>query len=166
MRRITLGAGVLALALGLGTVGFSDWTAATSLVTVAQASERESSDAPRRCSQATLHGRFGFVAQGTVFPPVLPAVTQVANSGRITFDGRGSLRGVDTVSLGGQIIQRTFEGVYTVRADCVVNATANVLTGTPGMVIAIQATIVDNGEELLFIETDPGNVYTGTAKKM
>ena len=69
-------------------------------MSVAEASEQESSDAGRRCSRTTLRGRFGFVAQGTVLPPLTPAATLVANSGRITFDGNGAFRGWDTVSLG------------------------------------------------------------------
>jgi hypothetical protein len=155
---------VVALVVVVGFVFLLSSTTVPRLIPVVGASPGNGST--RACSDHTLNGRYGFVAQGTVLPPLAPAPAPVANSGVVAFDGRGQLRGFDAISLGGQIFSRTFEGTYTVREDCAVTGSLNVITGTPGLVINFQAVIVDNGREVLFVETDPSTIYTGTLKEM
>ena len=64
----------------------------------------------RECSNASLHGSFGFTSTGTLnaFPP--PFGGPFGEIGRQTFDGQGNTAGIATASPNGNIAHLTFEG--------------------------------------------------------
>jgi hypothetical protein len=122
-------------------------------------------DADRPCTRRSLYGRYGFTVTGTQFlPPPNPPV-QASTVGIVEFDGRGNFTGADTASFSGQIFQRTLKGTYVMRPNCTFDATAEILTGTPGLVFNFTAVILENRSEIQFIQTDPGALFTGTLKK-
>src|SRR5262252_2784014 len=64
----------------------------------------------QHCSNATLHGSYGFHATGTGFVAI----------GRFVFDGNGSLTGKLFIRVPGTNIVRNFNGTYSVSPDCTV----------------------------------------------
>jgi hypothetical protein len=115
----------------------------------------------RSCTNASLHGNFAFTAQGTTLAALgLPApLTGVfASSGTAKFDGNGHFELIATSSFAG-VLQgpATVTGTYSVNRDC--SYTSQASNGT-----TFRAVIVDNGRELLILQTNNGVVITGTAQ--
>jgi hypothetical protein len=122
-------------------------------------------DRAQPCGPRTVRGRYGFSVTGTqYFPPPAPPV-QAATVGVLEFDGRGGFTGSDIASFSGQVFARTLAGTYTVQESCTLDATLEVLTGTPGLRLTFSAVIVEQGREILFIQTDPGSLFTGSLKR-
>ena len=107
------------------------------------------------CTDASLHGSYGYSFDGTVI-----GIGPTAGSGVITFDGTGQMSDADTLSLNGTIIPRTLTGTYTVQANCTGSVTLEVSTGD---LFHLAFVSVDSGRELRFIQTDAGTVITGAA---
>lgn len=118
------------------------------------------------CSNATLHTNYLYVANGFFAPPDYPqalgSYVPFAFSGVISFDGKGNLSGWDTVSLGGNIVPRTYTGTYDVKPHC--SATME-LKDTLGNDIHTVNFIYQGGKELAVINTDPGTVLAFNAKR-
>jgi hypothetical protein len=89
-------------------------------------------DAQDRCTNASLNGSYAFKVDGTnVANPYLP-LGPFAAVGKNTYDGRGHMRGVITVSSNGSIIPATYTGTYTVNGNC---------TGVKSAVLSIGAVV-------------------------
>ena len=101
-----------------------------------------------------------------MLPPNLPAITPSVTVGTFEVDAAGNLTGADTMSLGGQIIPRTYSGTVNVKSDCTFTARFTYLTGTPGLVVSSTGTIVSGGGEIQVVETDPGTIVTVVAKRL
>jgi hypothetical protein len=110
------------------------------------------------CSNATLHGSFGYTSTGTLLDTYVPPpfAGPFAEAGRQTFDGKGNTDATATLSANGNIQQVTIQGTYTVKAG-----------GTGSMtlyVVQLQSTVhadfvIDrDGAELRAIGTDSGVV--------
>jgi hypothetical protein len=113
------------------------------------------------CDQRTVVGTYGFQGQGTLglgTPQAIPA----AETGVATADGAGNLTGNVTFSLGGQILSTPFTGTYQVNPDCTISETISFGTQTRHQ----QGVVVDRGQQIDFIDTDPGTVLTRVAKRV
>jgi len=66
------------------------------------------------CTNATLHGEYGFFASVTI----LPAGTPRSILGVLTFDGKGTFTATLTFNTDGVISHPTDTGPYNVNADC------------------------------------------------
>jgi hypothetical protein len=117
------------------------------------------------CSNATLHGSFGYTSNGTLLPAYVapPYAGPFAEVGRQTFDGKGNTDATATLSANGNIQQVTIQGTYTVNSDCTGSITLYVLP--------LQATVHANfvidrdGAELRAIGTDSGVVESRVYRK-
>ncbi|MGO8786891.1 MAG: hypothetical protein ACLQVL_05840, partial [Terriglobia bacterium] len=113
-------------------------------------------DGKRPCSNATLHTRYAFTESGTILD-----ICPVAVAGVFQADGKGNLTAADTVSLNGQIIQESLNFTYQVNPDCTGTASS-----APGQEPAhFSFTIINYGEQLLGIHTDPGTTLMLKAKR-
>jgi hypothetical protein len=113
------------------------------------------------CDQRTVAGTYGFQGQGTLglgTPQPIPA----AETGVATADGMGNLVGNVTFSLGGQILSTPFTGTYQVNQDCTISETISFGTQTRHQ----QGVVVDRGQQIDFIDTDPSTVLTRVAKRV
>ena len=113
------------------------------------------------CDQRTVAGTYGFQGQGTLgigTPQPIPA----AETGMATADGAGNLAGNVTFSLGGQVLSTPFTGTYQVSADCTIVETITFGTQTRHQ----QGVIVSRGQQIDFIDTDPGTVLTRVARRV
>lgn len=112
-------------------------------------------NAQGKCNLLTIKGSYGVHASGSF------GTIPLATLGTVTFDGAGNISGNTTSSFGGTISSDTFTGSYTVNDDC---------SGTINFVYAFftisgNTVIIDNGKEILLIETNPGAVASGVLKR-
>ena len=113
------------------------------------------------CSNSSVQGSYGFSASGNTIVGVGPT----AVVGTLTADGNGNISGKDTSSFNGAIVRETFTATYTVNADCSGSATA-VFQGPLPRIAHIDFVVVDNGNQIFNIVTDPGTILTFTDKKI
>jgi len=69
-----------------------------------------------RCSNATVAGKWGHTVNGSLI-----GIGPIAATGISTFDGKGNLTGSQTRSVNGDVAEETFQGKYSVNADCTMN---------------------------------------------
>jgi hypothetical protein len=118
------------------------------IVPRAQASE------DKGCSNANLHGSFGYTATGTLLGAPPPFAGPFGEVGRQTFDGKGNTEATATLSANGNIQKVTITGTYTVNPDCTGSMTLNV--SPLGVTAHADFVIVDDGAEFRAISTDQG----------
>jgi hypothetical protein len=120
-------------------------------------------DGPRRCTLATLKGRYLFADAGTLYPPAfgVTKATPAADAGFHLFNGDGT--GTDTVTfrVGGVIVLENAVAPtsYTVNADC--TGTLSMLGG-PSFGIFVSP----DGEAIASIATDPGNYVSSIDRRV
>jgi hypothetical protein len=119
----------------------------------------------KECSNATLHGSYGYTSTGTLLDTYVPPpfAGPFAEVGRQTFDGKGKTEATATLSANGNIQQVTIEGTYKVNSDCTGSMTLNVspLQAT----VHAHFVIDDDGAEFRAIGTDSGLVESRVYKK-
>jgi hypothetical protein len=116
-------------------------------------------NAQNTCTKANFAGPYGFTVSGVVVNSD-GSFYSAAEAGTVTADGNGNLTGSATISQAGQIQSPTFTGTYTLDADCTGTVSTTDSAGPAHFNIAI----VDNGQEILFIESDSGVAVSGSAK--
>ena len=118
------------------------------LFALAAVSAAHASDA-RRCSTASVAGKFGFTTTGSV-----PAIGAVAATGIFTQDASGNITGTQTRSLNGDIADETFTGTATVNPDCTGTDTIQVFeSGILVRTTTLHVVYDDNGREARAIFT-------------
>ncbi len=123
---------------------------------VAQVAQHEES---RRCSVRSLRGSYGISGSGTV-----EGFGTLVNVGIVTFDGRGNLTLVDTVSIDGVIFDRRTPGTYEVDGNC--TGTALLHITVPAMLEAhFKFVLVSGRTAFQFMQTDPGSLLSGVGQK-
>ena len=103
----------------------------------------------RRCSTASIAGKFGFTTTGSI-----PAIGPVAATGVFTQDRSGNINGTQTRSLNGDIADETFTGTATVNPDCTGTDTIQVFEG--GVLVrttTLHVVYDDDGREALAVFT-------------
>ena len=131
---------------------------ALGIVPTAQAGEH------KECSEASLHGSFGFTSTGTLLALPPPKAGPFAEIGRQTFDGRGNTDATATLSTNGNIVKGvTAQGTYAVNPDCTGSMTIYVLPF--GSTVTLDFVIDDDGRELRAIVTGAGSIESRVYKK-
>jgi hypothetical protein len=150
-RRLVLGVGALT------AVGCLAWVNGG----LALASGRVS-DSKAVCSLATLHGTYNFASDGVQIAPH-DGAGPFAYAGLVTYDGKGGVKQVVTISSNG-VITRNFRetGRYTVNADC----TQSEVDRGGGTTQHYEAFLRPDGSQFAFIQTDPGIVSAGTLTRI
>jgi hypothetical protein len=133
--------------------------AIAALTALAMAIAPAAKAADKGCSNASLKGTFAFRGTGS---HMLPDGVHLLDVVFVqTFDGNGALTATGVQSDNGKILQVTQTGTYTVNPDC---------TGTETVMLSLGFTvhfffvIVDSGNELTVISTDPNNL-SGVARR-
>lgn len=113
-----------------------------------------------RCSNRTLSGNYGSLAQGQVFPPPPIPPAPFTSAGMVTFDGKGTLSWVEHTVIGGQQQGADWtpaSGTYSVNADC----TGSMVAVTPNspVPITIFFSIVQQGKQ--FYSVVNGHAISG-----
>jgi len=115
----------------------------------------------RRCSLKTLKGAYGIKFDGEKI-----GVGPVSSVARFSFDGNGVFTTSEIGRLNGNPIQRTFTGPYVVNEDCTgfLDFTSN-LTDPPHQAHG-DFVIVNNGQEIFFVDNEAGWVAGGVGKRI
>jgi hypothetical protein len=111
------------------------------------------------CTNASFTGPYGYTITGLVFGS--GGFYPSAESGTVTADGKGNLKGSDTLSAAGQIQAQAFTGTYSINSDC--TGTVTTTSGSTPSHFTIVA--VNNGQQILFIESDAMVAASGSAKQ-
>jgi len=107
------------------------------------------------CSNATLHGNYGFVVTGS------SAGNPIAAGGEIQFDGNGSVTGFETTSNNGTIgDELDFTGTYSLAASCSGSLAISPKSGSPSNFKLLSIA----GGKVQMTETDAGVVASGFAQ--
>jgi hypothetical protein len=116
----------------------------------------------KECSVASLEG--SFVRKDTGFVTAPAAIAgPLAGVSLVTFDGNGALTSAGFSSLNGNVSESTATGTYTVNPDCTGTYTTLSSTGRTGNAFFV---IVDNGNEIHILPTNPGASITCIARKV
>ena len=130
------------------------------IVPTAQAGDHD------ECSNATLHGSFGFTSIGTLLNLPPPLAGPFAEIGRQTFDGRGGTDATATASPNGNITKLILQGTYVVDPDCTGSMTLAIVDPFVGPPFKADFVIDDDGTELrVIVYTQPGSVESRVYKK-
>lgn len=111
---------------------------------------------PATCSLATLRGDYLFAQDG------LDNGKPLAASGRETYDGNGHVKGISTVSANGTITRGSYTATYTMKPDCSGWLT---ITDSAKKVHHYDFFTVPSGDEVTWIQTDPGSVSAGWQRR-
>jgi len=124
------------------------------------------------CTAATIGSTYGFRFDGfggvgaTHTALKVSAFVPVAGIGEVTFtaksDTEGTISGSESLSFGGLQDQLTFTGTYTVNAP---QCTGSLSATFEGFIPTQDFVIVNGGEEIEFLQTNPGAVSSSVAKK-
>ena len=115
-------------------------------------------EADRGCNLRSVRGDFGYEVTGTNL-----AFGLVSAVGRVNADGNGTLLGTDTLSANGTILRRQITGAYTLEPNCTGTV---IFTDNFGQTTNLDFVLVDKGDELRFIQTDPDTIITGNARRL
>lgn len=157
-RRITT---ALLLTLLLSTaLGLTSFFGKPDFAPTAQASGGDNNRGRGRgCRLRNLEGRYGILATGTVVtPPPGAQAGPFATVGTMEVDEDGNATVVLTRSFNGAISRETLPGTLTINEDCTGSAVF-------GGVRTFDIVSVDGGDELQFIQTNPGTVVTVISKR-
>jgi hypothetical protein len=119
-----------------------------------------SAEGARGCATGSIRGTYGLA--GTGISSQGGQTLQYALLGRIEFSGSGAVSGTQSINIAGQVLRGPVTGSYQVRSDC--SGTLTLLV--PGGSTTFDILILKGENEILLIETVPGEIAAGSLKKM
>jgi hypothetical protein len=127
------------------------------------ASALDTALAEERCSTAMVRGAYAVYGQGTVFVGSPPQPGLEVDVGLAAIDGKGNMTGSITFSFNGTIFRTKYIGSYLVNSDCTITLTTH---DDLGETLQQEGVVLDNGDEIRFIGTDPGRVIARVAQRL
>jgi hypothetical protein len=130
------------------------------------------SEAAAECTAATMQSTYGVHGNGYGGPGANDALKvssfyPSAVVGEVSFTAtsgtRGTLSGSENLSFGGLQFRLTFTGTYRVNSPGCTGTIAG--TFPDGSTFPLHFVIVKGGEEIDFLQTDPGSVFQGVMTK-
>lgn len=130
-----------------------------------------------RCDAGDLRDDWVIQANGSIFDNPAGAEARFAQIGRLKFDGKGTLKGTTTSSIGGNIVDHTVSGTYSVNTNCTFSGR---LVDESARELFIFGALYGNGTEFYFDYSAPaptpatpatpptftGLVIAGTGKRV
>jgi len=115
------------------------------------------------CTVAALAGTYGFSMLGDYYYTYQGQTYSafLSGGGLFAFDGNGGVTGSDTINDDGTLNRGNLSGTYTVNSNCTGSMT---LSDSNQYQFSFDLVIVNGGKEVTFVETDTGNITTGSAK--
>jgi hypothetical protein len=115
------------------------------------------------CTLATLRGLYMFAQSGYV--TISGSLVPQGVTGKAVFYGNGKFDSLATISIGGTIIpDDAAPGTYTLNSDC--TGTVTVLMKAPTPNVHLDIFVAPDGDKFFTIQTDPGNVLSGTEQRV
>ena len=104
------------------------------------------------------------VAMCPLSPPAT-GLLPLQGAGQETFFANGTITGLVSFSVGGTVFSRVMlTGTFTVNGDGSVSETLTQIGG-PGRTLDFVAYLTPDGNTMTFVETDPGTIVSGFAKR-
>jgi hypothetical protein len=118
---------------------------------------------PTTCSLTTLKGLYMFAQSG--YATISGSLVPQGVTGKAVFNGNGTFNSLATISFGGTIVpDDAAPGTYTLNSDC--TGTVTVLMTAPTPDVHLDIFVAPEGDEIFTIQTDPGNVLSGTERRV
>jgi len=111
-----------------------------------------------QCGQGSISGSYGYLLAGTVNLPGGLAV--YSNAGSVVSNGSGALATSSLVNVEGSTAEVSTTGSYSIAGDCAGTAQLIQQSVPYNYLFAV----VDDGQVVLFIETDAGTTVSGSAQ--
>lgn len=102
------------------------------------------------CTNRTLTGGYAMQLEGTVLSPA-PAAGPYRASGRLEFDGAGSVRAAGVASTNGIAAPLQFTGTYSVASEC----SLSISYSAGGVDYKMEGVIGDSGRKVVLLQTAP-----------
>jgi hypothetical protein len=112
---------------------------------------------------AQLRGAYAVYGQGSGILGNPPQPGTEVDVGIATLDGKGNLAGSVTFSFNGQIFRTRFTGAYLVKSDCTITIS---IQDDLGERLQEEGVVLGHGDEIRFIETNPGTVIARVARRL
>jgi hypothetical protein len=120
-------------------------------------------ESERGCTLATLKGLYMFAQSGYV--TISGSLVPQGVTGKAVFYGNGKFDSLAILSIGGTIIpDDAAPGTYTLNSDC--TGTVTVLMKAPTPDVHLDIFVAPDGDKFFGIQTDPGNVLSGTEQRV
>jgi hypothetical protein len=120
---------------------------------------------PTTCSLATLKGLYMFAQSGWAVPAPNSSLVPEGVTGYDKFYGNGKFDSLATISLGGDIIPDVAApGTYSLKSDCTGTLTVIMQPAAPD--VHLDIFVAPDGDKYFTIQTDPGNVLSGTIQRV
>lgn len=119
--------------------------------------------ADKQFTNKSIEGTYGFTVSGTVEPGSGPLTV----GGLFTYDGNGGCFVKETLnapSLGGVVSRTSKDCTYNVNPDGT-GTQIDIFEEPFNQTVHISFVVVDKGNEIRFIITDPGLILSGVAKR-
>ncbi len=114
------------------------------------------------CNNGTVLGNYGGRLEGSL--PNLPFVTLAgAFTHSVDDNYNGVFNGTDTINFMGQYAPRVDKGTYTLNSNC---RGTGFYTDSLGNQINYVFTVVDGGDTIFFMGTDPGVAISGIGRRI
>jgi hypothetical protein len=115
------------------------------------------------CSNATLKGLYMFAQSG--YTTVSGNLVPESVTGKDVIYGNGKLDSLATISIGGNIIPGDgAPGTYMVNSDCTGTLIVHMTPPVPD--VHLDIFVAPDGSQYFTIQTDPGNVLSGTIQRV
>ena len=111
-----------------------------------------------KCSNGSLSGTYAYVLTGVA--GVSGGSYVYSDTGQVAADGNGNLTSTSIANVGGTFSNINGTGTYSVTKQCSGTATVTTQPGTTNDVFAV----VQDGQMVLFLETDTGTTVGGTGQ--
>jgi uncharacterized protein (TIGR03437 family) len=111
-----------------------------------------------QCTIGSLTGAYGYLLTGVT--SASGSTLYYSDAGSVVSDGGGNLTSQDVVNLGGTTVNLQATGSYSISSDCTGNAQLTSQSGSGNYFFAV----AEDGQALLFMETDAGTTVAGTAQ--
>ncbi len=111
-----------------------------------------------QCSTGSLTGAYGYLLTGVT--SVSGSTAYYSNAGSVVSDGGGNLTSQSVVNFGGTTAQLQAAGTYSLTSDCTGTAQLSSASGSGNYFFAV----AEDGQSVLFIETDAGTTVAGSAQ--
>ena len=141
-----------------GGQGFVIAFSTSNAVVVGRGYSRTQKAGAGQCATGSLSGSYGYLLTGVA--SLTGSNLTFAETGTVTSDGNGNLSAIAITNFGGAVSNVTGQGPYSIGSDCSGTAHITNSNGTANYAVAL----VEDGQSLLFLETDAGMTVAGSAQ--
>jgi hypothetical protein len=116
------------------------------------------SDGAGQCANGSVSGSYAYLLTGVTW--VSNIGYYYSQAGNAVSDGNGNMSVGSTVNVNGTTVSTSATGSYSLASDCSGTVRVSNQNGTANYIVGV----VENGQGMVFLETDSGTTVGGTAQ--